>query len=211
MVADRGNHRLRKIVGDQVTTLAGNSEVDRDDGTGAGAHFMHPCRVALDERGCLLVSDVNRVNMLRVVEVLLAPMLWMGPVVEATAVLPDEATLSVLVLVPNYGKSVVEEQRFPAHGAVLAAQSEYFRGLVLSGRQEARREPSGPHEVKLGGASAVAFGVLLRNLYTVEVPAGRTQRGRAQQRARTVERVERVERVEVVAARERVGRGARAG
>jgi len=50
VVADRGNHRLRKIVGDQVTTLAGSSEVGRDDGTGAGAHFMHPRRVALDER-----------------------------------------------------------------------------------------------------------------------------------------------------------------
>jgi len=53
---------------------------------------------------------------------------------------------------------------------VLAAQSEYFRGLFLSGMLEARREPSGSHEVKLGGTSAAVFGVLLRNLYTAEVP-----------------------------------------
>jgi len=126
---------------------------------------------------------VNRVDTLLVVEASLAPPLWMGPVVEATTVLPNEATLSVLVLVQNYNKLVedgeladvvlvVEGQRFPAHRAVLAAQSKYFRGLFLSGMQEVRREPSGPHEVKLWGASAAAFVVLLRNLYTAEVPAG---------------------------------------
>jgi len=183
VVADQGNNRLRKIVGDQVTTLAGSSEAGRADGTGAGACFDCPVVVALDERGRLLVIEMNRIDTLRVVEASLAPPLWMGPVEEAAAVLPDEAMLSVLALTQNYGKLVengeladvvlvVEGQRFPAHRAVLAAQSEYFRGLFLSGMQEARRESSGPREVKLGGVSAAAFGVLLRNLYTAEVPAG---------------------------------------
>ena len=182
VVADQGNHRLRKIMGGEVTTLAGSSEAGTADGTGAGARFDCPACVALDERGRLLVIELNRVDTLRVVEASLAPPLWMGPAEEAAAVLPDEAMLSVLVLVQNYGKLVeggeladvvlvVEGQRFPAHRAVLAAQSQYFRGLFLSGMQEARRESSGPREVKLGGASAAAFGVLLRNLYTAEVPA----------------------------------------
>jgi len=190
VMVDLKNHRLRKIVGDQVTTLAGSSEAGAADGTGASARFQDPVHVALDERGRLLVTEEDRVDTLRVVEASLAPPLWMGPVEEAAAVLPDEAMLSVLALAQNYGKLVedgeladvvlvVEGQRFPAHRAVLAAQSEYFRGLFLSGMQEARRELSGPHEVKLGGVSVAAFGVLLRNLYTAEVPAGEDAGGAA--------------------------------
>ena len=136
-MADLGNHRLRKIVGDQVTTLAGSSEAGTADGTGAGACFDEPRRVALDERGRLLVAEVGRSNTLRVVEASLAPPLWMGPVEEAEAVLHDESMLSALAVLRNYGKLVgdgeladvvlvVEGQRFPAHYAVLTAQSEYF-------------------------------------------------------------------------------------
>ena len=47
VVADRGNHRLRKIAGGQVTTLAGGSEAGAADGAGAGARKASSC----DERG----------------------------------------------------------------------------------------------------------------------------------------------------------------
>jgi len=110
--------------------------------------------VALHERGRLLVIELSRVDTLRVVEASLAPPLWMGPAEEVTAVLPDEAILSVLALVQTNNKLVegveltdvvlvVEGQRFPAHYAVLAAQSEYFRGLFLLGMQETQRESLG--------------------------------------------------------------------
>ena len=79
IVADRDNHRLHKIVGDQVTTLAGSSEAGTADGTGAGARFECPYRVALDERGRLLVAEEGKVDTLRVVEASQAPPLWMGP------------------------------------------------------------------------------------------------------------------------------------
>ena len=79
IVADRDNHRLHKIVGDQVTTLAGSSEAGTADGTGAGARFECPYRVALDERGRLLVAKEGKVDTLRVVEASQAPPLWMGP------------------------------------------------------------------------------------------------------------------------------------
>jgi len=59
-----------------------------------------------DERGRLLVTEEGRVDTLRMVEASLAPPLWMGPVEEAAAVLPDEAMLSVLALAQNYGKLV---------------------------------------------------------------------------------------------------------
>jgi hypothetical protein len=63
---------------------------------------------------------------------------------------------------------VVEGERFPAHRNVLAARSEYFRGLLLSGMQEGS---VGQQEIELGEVSARAFRVVLRHLYTAEVPA----------------------------------------
>jgi hypothetical protein len=62
---------------------------------------------------------------------------------------------------------VVEGERFPAHRLVLAARSEYFRGMLLSGMQEG----SGQQEIPLGEVSAGAFRVVLQYLYTVAMPA----------------------------------------
>ena len=62
---------------------------------------------------------------------------------------------------------VVEGERFPAHRGVLAAQSEYFRGLFLSGMQGARSE-GGVQEIEQ--VSAGAFRVVLRYLYTAQLP-----------------------------------------
>ena len=50
IVADSDNHRLRRITGRHVTTLAGGSEAGTADGAGVGARFKHPFRLALDER-----------------------------------------------------------------------------------------------------------------------------------------------------------------
>jgi hypothetical protein len=60
VVADSDNHRLRKIVGGQVTTLAGMSELGTSDGAGAGMRFKNPIVLALDERGRLLVAEFVR-------------------------------------------------------------------------------------------------------------------------------------------------------
>jgi hypothetical protein len=78
--ADCDNGRLRKIVGRQVTTLAGGSKAGTADGAGAGARFKEPWRLPLDERGRLLVAECGRAGMLRVVDASLAPSVWMGPV-----------------------------------------------------------------------------------------------------------------------------------
>ena len=153
VVSDKENHRLRKIVGGQVTTLAGSSEPGTADGAGTVARFNQPHRLALDERGRLLVAELagvgGRKDTLRVVEASLAPPLWMGPVEEAAqdseAAMPAK-TQAKLAALEDYGKLVedgaladvvlvVDGERFPAHRGVLAARSEYFWKLFLSGMQ----------------------------------------------------------------------------
>jgi hypothetical protein len=44
------------------------------------ARFNKPNRLLMDERRCLLVSESEQVDTLRVVEASLMPQLWMGPV-----------------------------------------------------------------------------------------------------------------------------------
>jgi hypothetical protein len=71
---------LRKIVGGQVTTLAGSSESGTADGAGVHARFSWPEVLALDERGRLLVVEPSlKIDTLRVVEASLVPPLWMEP------------------------------------------------------------------------------------------------------------------------------------
>ncbi len=55
-VADVFNHKIRKISGGVVTTLAGNT-LGSEDGTGGGARFNNPTCVALDGNGNLYVAD----------------------------------------------------------------------------------------------------------------------------------------------------------
>jgi len=114
VVVDQGNHRLRKMAGDQVTTLAGSSEAGTADGAGAVARFEYPRHLAMDELWCLLVTESGSGNTLRVVEACIALPLWMGPVEEAAAVLPDEATLSALAALHDYGKLVELYTRYCA-------------------------------------------------------------------------------------------------
>ena len=87
VVTDCDNHRLRKIVGGQVTTLTGSSEPDTADGAGVVARFNESSGLTLDERGRLLVAESaggeGRKDTLRVVEASLVPMMWMDPVEEA--------------------------------------------------------------------------------------------------------------------------------
>ena len=140
LVTDSGNKRLRKIVGRQVTTLAGGSE-----GTADGARFEKPYALALDERGRLLVAEADRADTLRVVDASLAPPAWMGPAeaaAEAAAEAHEEKAQQIEQLLGDYGKLVkdgeladgvfvVEGERCPLHRSMLAARSEYFGSLQV--------------------------------------------------------------------------------
>ncbi len=107
MVADMDNNRLRRLTGQHVTTLAGGSEAGTADGARPGARFTRPTRLALDERGRLLVSEFDRVDTLRVVEDSLAPPPWMGPInAAAQAQALEEKDPAIAKLQEDYGKMV---------------------------------------------------------------------------------------------------------
>ena len=121
------------------------------------------------------MSEFGRADTLRVVEAGLAPPAWMGPVAAAGATEAERKDVDPVL--QNYGKLledgdladvvfVVGGQRFLAYRGVLAARSEYFRGLFKSGMQD-----GGTREVCYEDVSAAAFRALLRFLYTGELPA----------------------------------------
>ena len=67
IVADRDNNLLREINGNKVTTIAGGAH-GTTDGAGPDARFSFPEYLAVDERGRLLVTEKERKDTLRVVE-----------------------------------------------------------------------------------------------------------------------------------------------
>jgi len=57
-VADRGNHRVRKITRDgTVTTIAGDGTPGFKNGTGVNAQFYFPSGIAVDALGNIYVTD----------------------------------------------------------------------------------------------------------------------------------------------------------
>ena len=57
LVADTHNHRIRKIAGGQVTTVAGDGTAGFADGPLAKARFNQPIRLAVDGSGKIYVAD----------------------------------------------------------------------------------------------------------------------------------------------------------
>jgi len=58
-IADALNHRIRKLVGDNVTTVAGFDREDTISGVGTAAGFGHPVQLAADKNGNIYTLDVD--------------------------------------------------------------------------------------------------------------------------------------------------------
>ncbi|MCB9738944.1 MAG: hypothetical protein H6747_06730 [Deltaproteobacteria bacterium] len=65
-VADQGNHRIRRIQGGQVTTVAGQSADGNSDGVGVAARFSSPRGITVTAAGNLIVGDFtnSRIRMI---------------------------------------------------------------------------------------------------------------------------------------------------
>ncbi len=58
-VTDANNSRIRKIMGSQVSTFAGNGTSGIINGAGISAQFSYPYTIALDANGNFYISDLN--------------------------------------------------------------------------------------------------------------------------------------------------------
>ena len=58
-VADKGNHRIRKISGGTVSTYAGSGTISSVDGYVTAATFSQPSGIAIDRFGIVYVSEVG--------------------------------------------------------------------------------------------------------------------------------------------------------
>lgn len=58
-IADALNHRIRKLVAGQVTTVAGFDKEDTSSGIGTAAGFAHPIQLAADKMGNIYTLDVD--------------------------------------------------------------------------------------------------------------------------------------------------------
>ena len=179
LVADFSNHCIRKIVNGHVSTLAGGPDAGAADGEGAVARFSMPRTLFLDERGRLFVSEEDRRGLCRVVEACLAPPLWLGPAGVAASG-SDSASSNVsmihvqvhadlLAMVENGMLAdvlfEVQGEQLPGHRAILAARSEYFRGLFAGTMSEAKA-----HHVAYPDIPVDDFRVLLRFFYSGQLP-----------------------------------------
>uniref|UniRef100_A0A7I4YUG8 BTB domain-containing protein n=1 Tax=Haemonchus contortus TaxID=6289 RepID=A0A7I4YUG8_HAECO len=84
--------------------------------------------------------------------------------VDHTDILSDD--IEVLLSNPHFSDVilVVNGEKIPANKALLAARSEYFRGLLYGGLKE-----SGEADVILNQTNVFAFRILLRYLYTAKL------------------------------------------
>ncbi len=66
-ISDYNNHRIRKIEGGQVTTVAGSGQQGADDGDALTAQFNYPTAIAADSAGALYVADSSN-DLIRKIE-----------------------------------------------------------------------------------------------------------------------------------------------
>ena len=177
VVADSMNHRLRSVDSDgRVRTVAGGSEAGHVNGSGLAVRFREPCVAVFDAHARLVVIEKEQENLLRVcMSPSFSPpreLAGVGGVGHADAIVGAMASLLDNALLSDVS-FLVDGEYFPAHRCVLAARSQYFRGLLTHGMQgghasaaEDRRASITIHDV-----SASAFRVLLRFIYTGSIDA----------------------------------------
>jgi sugar lactone lactonase YvrE len=138
IVADRDNHRIRKIAVDgTVTTLAGTGEAGYKDGPGDASRFHSPLGVAVDCEGSVIVADSRNNSVRKIYACLVPPITAAATSAAAASKGPMVAHLADLLRMLASGKHAdvtfsVEGQLIRAHRNILCARSEYFDTMLGS-------------------------------------------------------------------------------
>jgi sugar lactone lactonase YvrE len=117
-VAEQGNHALRRISGDTVSTLAGNGTANVVDDIGTAARFNEPIGIALDGAGKLYVAD-SRNHRIREVDLATGAVRtvagssavgpWDGPALNASFRVPSDVAVAAdgRLLIVDRGNSSI--------------------------------------------------------------------------------------------------------
>jgi hypothetical protein len=156
IVADRLNHRIRKIAADgTVTTLAGTGTDGHKDGPGDASRFSQPHGVVVDSEGSIIVADALNRSVRKIYACLVPPSTVAATSAGAASKGPMVAPFGgdFLRMLAS-GKHVdvtfsVAGQLIRAHRSVLCARSEYFDTMLGSQFREgesAHPDRSAPDE-----------------------------------------------------------------
>jgi hypothetical protein len=168
LVADAGNHRIRKISPEGlVSTLAGSGAAAFADGQGPAASFAHPHGLALDGDGNVLVADWGNHRIRKIVAGLRPRSASTSMHLSGDPPRSLSHDLATLLVDPSYADVtfVVNDEQIMAHKGILAARSLYFSTMLRSSFQEA--QPGALVEIQ--DTSAAAFKNVLQFLYTDKV------------------------------------------
>ena len=66
LVADRYNHRIRRVAGGKVSTLAGNSQAGLTDGVALQGRLYYPANLAVDSSGYVYIADGHNMRIRRI-------------------------------------------------------------------------------------------------------------------------------------------------
>ena len=176
VVADSGNHRVRRVSQDGSTsTLAGSDRGCQDganNGKGAAAKFCYPQAVAIDNAGSTLVADGSN-HRLRRVDTNLAPRAWRA--LEDTAPPPVPTFNSDMgkLLDPAGGDELFHDVTFQvegdiihAHKNILSARCECFSTMLTSSFTEGASGSGTDAPLMVADTTPAAFRALLTCLYT---------------------------------------------
>ena len=172
IVADSGNHRVRRVSQDGTTSTLAGSNRGCQDGKGAAAKFCYPQAVAIDNAGSTLVADGSN-HRLRRVDTNLAPRAWRA--LEDTAPPPVPTFNSDMgkLLDPAGGDELFHDVTFQvegdiihAHKNILSARCECFSTMLTSSFTEGASGSGTDAPLMVADTTPAAFRALLTYLYT---------------------------------------------
>jgi len=137
----------------EVSLLAGNGVSASRDGVATLASFNNPYAMAIDAHGSIFVTEYNA-NTIRFIAAELPPPTHLG--LQAAHSVPSStfvASMAAMFDDPTQADVtfLVGDTQITAHKAIICAQSEYFRAMLLGNFQESHPRAAKRHKAPNGG------------------------------------------------------------